>query len=403
MNFNDFNFCEELNNGLDSMGFKNPTPIQEKTIPHILNKNDIIGCAQTGTGKTAAFLLPVLDNIHKTKSVGLNTLIIVPTRELAIQIDKEAQGFSYFTSIASYPVYGGGDGMSWDNQKRALTDGTEIIVATPGKLISHLNMGYVDMSSLQHLILDEADRMLDMGFHDDIMRIVKFLPEKRQTLMFSATMPPNIRTLARKLLKNPEQINIAIAKPADGILQAAYLTFDDQKIELVKHLVKGKKNLQSVLIFSSTKSKVKSLARELSKLGLSVEPISSDLEQQEREEVLSKFKARNVQILVATDVLSRGIDIKGINLIINFDVPQDAADYVHRVGRTARADETGVAITFINEDDQNRFGEIERLIEREVVKSPLPAYLGAGPEYKPNKWRRTFRKNSYGKKKFRKR
>ena len=384
LKFNDFNFEPSLQEGLDAMGFENPTPIQEQAIPIILEHKDLIACAQTGTGKTAAFLLPVLNKLAKTDTHTTNTLIIVPTRELALQIDQALQGFSYFTSVSSIAIYGGSDGSAFETEKRALTEGANVIIATPGRLMAHLNMGYVKLDKLEHLILDEADRMLDMGFVDDIVRITSYLPKKRQTLMFSATMPPKIRALATKLLVNPEQINIAISKPAEGVVQGAYLVYDSQKNNLIKALLEGKEQeLSSVIIFVSTKQKVKELDRDLQKAGIKAKAIHSDLEQSEREEVLRNFRSKQTQILVATDILSRGIDIEDIGLVINYDVPGDAEDYIHRIGRTARAASTGVALTFINEFDQQKFFQIESLIGAEVKKLPLPEHLGQGPAYTP--------------------
>ncbi len=358
------------------MGFETPTIIQQQAIPIILNNKDLIACAQTGTGKTAAFVLPILNKLVKTHTNHTNTLVIVPTRELALQIDQVLQGFSYFTSVSSLAIYGGSDGASFENEKRALTQGANIIVATPGRLMSHLNMGYVKLDKLEHLILDEADKMLDMGFVDDIIKISSYLPVKRQTLMFSATMPAKIRTLAKKLLVHPEQISIAVSKPAEGVLQGAYMVHDVQKNNLVIELLKGK-DILSALIFLSTRKKVKELERDLQKAGIKAKAIHSDLEQSEREEVLRNFKSRSIQVLVATDILSRGIDIEDIGLIINYDVPSDAEDYIHRVGRTARAASTGVAITLINFHDRQKFLRIEALIGSEIRKLPLPASIGA--------------------------
>ncbi|HMR91023.1 MAG TPA: DEAD/DEAH box helicase [Chitinophagaceae bacterium] len=378
MTFTDFNFEPELQEGLDTMGFSTPTPIQAQAIPVILENKDLIACAQTGTGKTAAFLLPVINKIIRKHEDSLNTLIIVPTRELAVQIDQSLQGFSYFTPVTSICIYGGNDGNSFEQERRALTQGVNIIIATPGRLIAHLNMGYVKISRLQHLILDEADRMLDMGFSDDISRIITYLPAKRQNLLFSATMPPKIRDLARKLLKDPAQINIAISKPAEGVMQAAYIVQDAQKFELLKSLLHGK-TIPSIIIFSSRKETVKQLNRELQRAGFNAACIHSDLEQAERNDVLQRYRARQVQILTATDILSRGIDIDSIGLVINYDVPRDAEDYVHRVGRTARAESTGVALTFINAADQQKFRRIEKLIGAPVQKVPLPPGLKTDP------------------------
>jgi len=365
------------------MGFENPTPIQEQAIPIILNNKDLIGCAQTGTGKTAAFLLPVLNKLALHPTDTTNTLIIVPTRELALQIDQALQGFSYFTSVSSLAIYGGSDGSAFERERHALSNGANVIIATPGRLMAHLNMGYVKLNTIKHLILDEADRMLDMGFVDDILKITTYLPKERQTLMFSATMAPKIRILATKLLNNPEQISISISKPAEGVIQGAYLVYDAQKNNLIKALLEGK-DLSSVIIFVSTKIKVKELERDLQKAGLKAKAIHSDLEQNEREEVLRNFRSKKLQILVATDILSRGIDIEDIGLVINYDVPGDPADYIHRIGRTARAASTGVALTFINEYDQQKFQQIEQMLNAEVKKIPLPEHLGTGPEYKPD-------------------
>jgi ATP-dependent RNA helicase RhlE len=393
LKFSEFNLCSELQDGLEAMGFETPTEIQEKAIPLILQGKDMIGCAQTGTGKTAAFLLPIMHQIETNRKEGINAVIIAPTRELALQIDQQLEGFAYFTTVSSFAVYGGGDGAGFDQQKKALTKGTDIIIATPGKLISHLNLGYVKFDNVQHLILDEADRMLDMGFFDDIMRILSFMPKKRQNLLFSATMPPKIRDLSKRILTDPEQINISLSKPAEGVLQAAYMVYDKQKVGLISHLLKGKEEeYKSVIVFSSTKSNVKRITATLKKNGFSAQEIHSDLNQEEREEALRLFKNRRVQITVATDILARGIDIDEISLVINYDVPGDGEDYVHRVGRTARAASTGVAITFITEDDQSKFHQIEQLIETDVKKLPLPAELGEGPVYNP-------RKRSFGNKK----
>ena len=382
MKFTEFKLNEQLLEAISYMGFDEATPVQAKAIPEITNDNDLIACAQTGTGKTAAFVLPVLDKLSKEEQTSVKTLIIVPTRELAIQIDQEIQGFSYFTDINSRPVYGGGDGQDYETERNALLGNADIIVATPGKLILHLKMGYVKFDDIKYLILDEADRMLDMGFYDDIMKIVSYLPKKRQTLMFSATMPPKIRTLANQILKDPAEINIELSKPAEGILQAGYLVYEEQKSALISHLIRDKQEYESILIFTSTKSNVSKIVRKLKGNDFSIEGISSDLEQREREEVLSRFRSRRTRVLVATDVISRGIDIKDIHLIINYDVPGDAEDYVHRVGRTARAEATGVAITLINEDDMIRFQRIEKLIESKIIKLPVPPDIGQSPEWK---------------------
>lgn len=379
MKFSELGIHDDLLDAISYMGFKEATPIQEQAIPIILEGNDLIACAQTGTGKTAAFLLPILDLIADLPGGVTSTLIIVPTRELAMQIDQQVQGIGYTMGINSIAIYGGGDGDDWGQQKTALTKGADIVVATPGKLISHLNLGYVKFDTIKFLILDEADRMLDIGFYDDIVKIISYLPKDRQTLMFSATMAPKIRSLAQQVLVMPKEINISISKPAEGVLQAAYLTYNQQKNRLIGHLVAENSDYSSILIFCSTKRAVNELARELKKMKLPAEAISSDLEQAQREEVLQGFRSKRTRILVATDVMSRGIDIKDINLVINYDVPNDAEDYVHRVGRTARADATGVALTLVNEEDMYKFHQIEKLIEREVFKIPLPEKFGEGP------------------------
>jgi ATP-dependent RNA helicase RhlE len=378
LNFHDFNFDSRLLEGLDSMGFTKPTPVQEKTIPVILANEDLIACAQTGTGKTAAYILPILNKIIHSETRHLNTLVIAPTRELALQIDQQAEGFGYFLGTSSIPIYGGNDGATWDQQRKALEQGADIIIATPGRLIALLAAGTINFNHLQHLVLDEADRMLDMGFFDDIVKIIKYLPAKRQTLLFSATMPPRIRTLANQILVQPKEVNIAISKPADGIVQQAYLVHDHQKNGLLKKILAADES-KSVIIFSNSKDNVKRLGLELIRAGLPAQPFHSDLEQSEREQILNQFRNRQLQILIGTDILSRGIDVEGIGLVINYDTPHDAEDYVHRIGRTARAERTGVAITFVNERDQQKFSRVERLIGKEINKLPLPPELGEGP------------------------
>lgn len=381
MTFNDFGLDEKILEAISFMGYERPTPIQEATIPIIMNGKDLIANAQTGTGKTAAFLLPILNKLSGRTARDINTLVIVPTRELALQIDQQIHGFAYFLPVNSISIYGGGGSADWDQEKKALTGGADLIVATPGKLIAHLNLGYVRFENVEHLILDEADRMLDIGFYDDIMKIVSYLPKKRQTLMFSATFPPKIRELAGKILTSPEEIITALAKPPEGVLQAAYLTFDNQKTPLITELINGKPECKSILIFTSRKTKVTEVVRAMRGKGYKVEGISSDFEQSEREEVLLRFRSKQTRVLVATDVMSRGIDIKDIDLVINYDVPQDAEDYVHRVGRTARAEKTGIALTLVNPDDMQKFHRIEQLIEQIIYKIPLPVALGKGPDW----------------------
>lgn len=384
MTFEDFRFESRLLDGLSSMGYDKPTPIQEQAIPLIMQKHDLIACAQTGTGKTAAYLLPILNNIIHSDHRHLNTLIIAPTRELVQQIDQQLEGFAYFTGVSSIPIYGGGDGSVWDQQKKALEAGVDVMVATPGRFIAQLASGVIDLKYVQHLVLDEADRMLDMGFHDDIVRIVKALPQHRQTLMFSATMPQRIRSLAHRILKEPKEVNIAISKPAEGIVQEAYLVSDDSKEKLLTKLL-SEQDYSSVIIFASTKEKVKHLGRTLPRIGLKSKAIHSDLEQNEREDILREFRNKQLQFLIGTDVLSRGIDVEGIGLVLNYDVPPDPEDYIHRIGRTARAESTGRAITFINQHDQRRFQQIEKLIGREVTKVALPEGIGTSFEYNPVK------------------
>jgi ATP-dependent RNA helicase RhlE len=385
--FKDFEFHPSIEESIEAMGFSKPTPVQVKTIPIILKNRDLIACAQTGTGKTAAFLLPVLQRIVENEDYnGTKLLVIVPTRELAMQIDQQLQGFTYFIPVSTVAVFGGGAGDVWDQQKSAIAGGVNIIIATPGRLISLINLDYLNSDSLRTLVLDEADRMLDMGFFDDIVKIISKLPKKRQTLMFSATMPPKIRQLAKKILTDPEEVNISLAKPAEGVLQGAYLVHDEQKPALIIDLLRDKPELKSILIFSATKLNVKLLFKQLKKDGFSCGAIHSDLEQHERVTVLNDFKNRKFQILVATDIVSRGIDIDSIDLVLNYDVPSDAEDYVHRVGRTARAELTGVALTFINSRDVRSFKNIETLIGSEVHKLPLPPHIGPGPEYVVSKF-----------------
>jgi ATP-dependent RNA helicase RhlE len=403
LTFTDFKLTAPLLEGLDAMGFIKPTPIQEQVIPLILSGKDVIATAQTGTGKTAAYLLPVLHNISHNSIPHTSTLIVAPTRELAQQIDQAFQGFAYFTHASSIAVYGGSDGSVFEREKKALTEGASVVIATPGRLLSHLNMSNQRFNQLDCLILDEADKMLDMGFYEDIIRIISYIPIQRQNLLFSATMPPRMRDLARRIMKDPAEVNIAMSKPAAGILQGAYLTYDEQKTPLLKNLLDPEKNakkLSSVLIFASTKTGVKSLERELRHLHLPVKAIHSDLSQEERENVLLSFRNRSTQILVATDILSRGIDIENIGLVINYDVPHDAEDYVHRVGRTARAESTGVALTLVNERDQPRFAQIEALIEQTIPKIALPAELGESPAWEPQRKRPNgFKKKTFHKQK----
>ena len=377
MKFSDFGFLPAIMDGIRAMGFEEPTPVQEQAIPHIMQGKDVIACAQTGTGKTAAFILPILNKLTMlpARLNYISTLVIVPTRELAIQIDQHLEGFGYFAPASSIAVYGGNDSAIWDKQRVAIQRGVDFIISTPGRLIQHIRMGYVNLDRVEHLVLDEADRMLDMGFYEDIVEIVSLLPAKRQTLLFSATMPDNIRKLALKTLHNPVEVNIAVSKPADNVLQAVYEVDEGSKIPILGYLLKGKDNVKSAIIFASTKVKVKSIERALIQNGLSAMAIHSDLDQKDREEVLRLFKNRKFQLLVATDIVSRGIDIEDIDLIVNFDVPHDPEDYVHRIGRTARAEADGVAITFVNSKEKTLFKKIEVFLGSKIFRIPLPGSM----------------------------
>lgn len=402
MEFSSLNLHPQLLEGITSMNFKAATPIQEQAIPVILSGKDLIGIAQTGTGKTAAFTLPILNMImehgHDTFT---QALIIVPTRELALQIDQAVEAYSYFTGTSSVAIYGGGDGQDFYQEKMAIMNGVDIIIATPGRLISHMHAGHVDFSKLRFLILDEADRMLDMGFQPDLFRIIRTLNPERQTLMFSATMPPGIATLAQTFLKDPERINIAISKPAEGVKQGAYVVFEEQKINLITDILRHEdRSDQSIIVFCSRKNAVTSLYQKLKNSGISTGRISSDLEQTEREEVMLQFRNKKINVLVATDVISRGIDIEGIDMVMNYDVPKDAEDYVHRIGRTARAQRKGEAITFISPQDQVGFNRIEKLIGNTVEKLPVGEKYGPVPEYKIGGSRHSGPKKPGGKKFF---
>ena len=385
MKFTELKLDDKILEAISYMGFEDATPVQEQVIPIILENKDLIACAQTGTGKTGAFVLPILNKLIDKQDSTADTLIIVPTRELAIQIEQEIQGFSYFVGAESIAVYGGGDGSDWVTQKNALKDGTHIIVATPGKLLSHLINGYVNFKNVKHLILDEADRMLDMGFIEDLLSIISYLPKEHQTLMFSATMPNSIRQFARKISHSPVEISLAMSKPAEGVSQLVYLVYEEQKVKVIKYLLDERKNYDSIIIFTSTKAKVSEIVRELNRNGFKAKGISSNLEQDEREEVLSKFRAKQLRILVATDVVSRGIDIKDLNMVINFDVPGDAEDYVHRIGRTARANTKGEAVTFVIQKEMYKFRKIEELIDSTIEKLQPPESIGKGPVWSDGK------------------
>ena len=388
MRFDELDLEDEILDGLWDMHFEEMTPVQEHTIPVILEGHDLIGCAQTGTGKTAAYTLPLLNRLllEGNPDNAVKALIIVPTRELAQQIDQQFQGFSYYLPVSTTVVYGGGDGKGWDVQKRGMRMGSDVVIATPGRMISHLQNSGIDLSKVSYLILDEADRMLDMGFSEDILKIISYTPKERQTLLFSATLPPKIRQLAKTILRDPVEVNIAISKPNESIDQSAYVCYESQKLKLVEELFKEPTDSKA-LIFSSSKQKVKELAHTLKRMHLDVAPMHSDLDQPKREEVMLNYKNGKVKILVATDIVARGIDIEDIALVINYDVPHDPEDYIHRIGRTARAAATGSAITFVNEEEQSKFYLIEKFIEREVRKRELPEGM-EGPAYKPSDGRK---------------
>lgn len=400
MKFTELKLDKQLLEAISYMGFETATPIQEKVIPIILEDKDLIACAQTGTGKTGAFVLPILNKLVGKKEVHIDTLIIVPTRELAIQIEQEIQGFSYFVPAGSIAVYGGGDGNVWEVQKDAFKNGTDIIIATPGKLLSHLKLGNVNFDDIKHLILDEADRMLDMGFIEDIQTIISYLPKKHQTLMFSATMPKSIRQLAQKILHNPVEISLSMSKPAEGVDQKAYLVFDGQKVDLLRNLLSERKHYDSIIIFTSTKSKVSEISRSLNKYGFRSQGISSNLDQDKREEVLRDFRSKRIRILVATNVMSRGIDVKEINMVVNYDVPHDAEDYVHRVGRTARVNAKGEAITLVTQKETYLIQRIEQLIKSTIPKIQAPSEIGPVPEWKEGRPKTNNNRNFYKKKRF---
>lgn len=404
MRFDELSLCDEVLDGLDAMNFVEMTPVQEHSIPVILEKRDLIACAQTGTGKTAAFLLPLINNLYTQPRAehAVNAIIMSPTRELAQQIDQQMEGFSYFVPVSSVAVYGGNDSQAWDVQRKGLQKGADVVIATPGRLISHLNLSEVDLSHVKYFILDEADRMLDMGFFDDIMMIVNRLPKERQTIMFSATMPPKIRQMAKTILKDPVEVKIAISRPPESIMQTAYICEEGQKNAIIKHLF-AVQTPNKVILFSGSKIKVKELTKTLRKMGLSVGEMHSDLDQKERDGIMHEFKNNRVNMLIATDIVSRGIDIDDITLVINYDVPYDVEDYIHRIGRTARAGDEGMSITLVGIEEQYRFKQIEDFLGKEIYKIPLPEELGEAPPYTPNvrvkKGRKSF---SRPKKNFRK-
>lgn len=383
MKFEETYLNDNILDALYDMRFDEMTPIQEKCIPEILDGYDVLGVAQTGTGKTAAYLLPILSMLDDGgyPKEAINCVIMSPTRELAQQIDQAMQGFGYYLdNVSSVAVYGGNDGNRYDQELKGIRLGADVIIATPGRLLSHLKVGNLDLSRCSFFVLDEADRMLDMGFSDDIMKIVQELPNDCQRVMFSATMPGKIRQLAVSLLHNPVEIRLSVSKPAEKIQQSAYVCYETQKIGIIQDLFKSNE-LKRVIIFSGKKDKVKDITRQLKKMNINCGDMHSDLSQAERDEVMYRFKANQIDVLVATDIVARGIDIDDIRMVINYDVPHDAEDYVHRIGRTARADRDGVAITFISDTDIYRFNQIERFLGSVVKKTPLPDGLGDGPEY----------------------
>ena len=398
MKFSELNLDESVLQALDAMRFEECTPVQEYTIPVILEGRDLIGVAQTGTGKTAAYLLPVLNQLCKGghPEDSINCIIMSPTRELAQQIDQQMEGFSYFMPSSSVAVYGGNDGVRFEQEKRGLTLGADVVIATPGRLISHLSLGYVDLSKVSYFILDEADRMLDMGFYDDIMQIVKYLPKERQTIMFSATMPAKIQQLAQSILNNPVEVKLAVSKPAEKIIQTAYICYENQKLGIIKSLFQDQ-TPERVIVFASSKLKVKEVTQAFHRLKLNVGEMHSDLGQAQRDQIMRDFKSGRINILVATDIVSRGIDIDDIRLVINYDVPHDCEDYVHRIGRTARANNDGCAITFVSEKEQTQFKTLEDFLERNIYKIPVPEELGEAPVYNPKVSNRKNKKKFTGK------
>lgn len=402
MYFDELDLNDNVLDALYDMRFDTCTPVQEKCIPEILEGHDVLGVAQTGTGKTAAYLLPVLSKLDDGgyPKDAINCIIMSPTRELAQQIDQAMQGFGYYLQgVSSVAVYGGNDGNRYDQELRSLRMGADVVIATPGRLISHISLGNVDLSKVSFFILDEADRMLDMGFSDDIKTIASKLPKTCQTIMFSATMPEKIEELAKTLLKNPVEIKLAVSKPAEKIKQEAYVCYETQKMTIIKDIFKAG-DLKRVIVFSGSKFKVKQLAASLQQIGVNCGAMHSDLEQAERDDVMFKFKSGQYDVLVATDIVARGIDIDDIEMVINYDVPHDTEDYVHRIGRTARANRDGIAITFVSEEDQYWFQQIEKFLEKVVDKMPLPEGCGEGPEYiklnKPKKKGANGRNNRRG-------
>lgn len=396
MEFFQFDLEDAVLDGLDAMNFFEPTPIQQEAIPPLLEGRDLLGCAQTGTGKTAAFLLPIINRIYKGEfqQSDVKAIVMAPTRELAQQIDQQITGFGYFVDISSLAIYGGTDGAAWVQAQRSAEKGADILVATPGRLISMLNLKAADISRVSYFVIDEADRMLDMGFYDDIMTITNYLPKTCQVVLFSATMPPKIEELAKRILKNPVRIAIAISKPPSSILQSAYICYEAQKLPIVTDLLAStrKEGAQKCVVFSSSKLKVHQLFETLKRKGINVAAMHSDLEQSAREQVMRDFKAGYIDVLIATDIVARGIDIDDIKVVINYDMPHDSEDYVHRIGRTARGtDGKGVAITLVNEKEQRAFAALETFLGYEVYKVPLDPSYGEAPSYDLNRFTTTKR------------
>jgi ATP-dependent RNA helicase RhlE len=382
MKFYELDLSDEVLDALDAMNFDECTPIQEQSIPLALEGRDLIAVAQTGTGKTAAYLLPVIDSLAGGgyPEDAINCVVMSPTRELAQQIDRQMEGFSYYLPVNSLAIFGGTDGPEFARQQRGLKMGADVVIATPGRLLAHLQMGYVDLSRVSFFILDEADRMLDMGFYDDIMTIAKQLPPTCQTLMFSATMPPKIQRMAEAILKNPAEVKLEVSRPAENIRQSAFVCYEGQKTPILRSLFKTRAN-KRVIVFASSKLKVKELTRELRRAGVKAAEMHSDLEQARRDEVMLDFRAGRIDILVATDIVARGIDIDDIAMVVNYDVPREAEDYVHRIGRTARAGAGGYAVTLVGERDRRHFKAIEDFLEKEVLKEAVPEELGSAPSY----------------------
>ncbi len=392
MRFDEFDLTDDVLDGLDAMNFFEATPIQEATIPLILEGHDLIACAQTGTGKTAAYVLPIISELSKGTYPrdAVNAVIMAPTRELAQQIDQQIEAFSYFLSISAVAIYGGTDGIAWEQQRRGMEMGADVLIATPGRLISHINMQSADLSKVSFFVLDEADRMLDMGFYDDIMQVYKQLPPTCRTLMFSATMPKKIRELAAGILKNPKQVELAISRPPEAITQTCCICYEQQKLAILLDLFRSTPPTRTI-IFSSSKQKVKDLSYALKQRGYNVAQMHSDLGQAVGEQVMRDFKNRAIDVLVATDIVARGIDVDNIAVVINYDIPHDPEDYVHRIGRTARNNESGLAITFVSEDEQYEFGKIESFLGKKLYQLPVAPELGQTPAYEPDK-----RRNSRG-------